>query len=105
MESTGLEQAVAVARENGQVAIWDLAERPWAIALYDALTKQLTPLTDEQVGILLNRDPLIGREWHRWNAMSQNRGSLVVLDGDHVGRVLSEASQDPDDDDETGEAA
>jgi hypothetical protein len=88
-EPSGLERAVALARSNEQIAIWDLAEeRPWAIALYEARTRQLLPLSDEEAATLINRDPMIRREWSRWNAMHQNHGSLIVLDVERVRKVL-----------------
>ena len=84
MESVGLERAVAFASENGQLAIWDRCERQWAIALYDQESRQLSPLSDEQSALLLNRDALIRREWRRWNAMTGNVGSLIILDAERA---------------------
>jgi hypothetical protein len=101
-EPSGLEQAVALAKSNEQIAIWDLAERPWAIALYDARTKQLHPLTDEEAAIVINSDPLIRREWRRWNAMNGNRGSLIVLSGDRIQQALNEGRDAAED---NGDAA
>jgi hypothetical protein len=96
VESAGLEEAVEFAKENHQIGVWDRAERPWAMAVYDARKKELRPLSDEEAGLLLNGDPLIRKEWARWNAMSQNRGSLIVLDAERVWRVLSEAHEEPE---------
>jgi hypothetical protein len=104
-EPPGLEQAVAFAKANQQVAVWDRAERPWAIALYDSVTKKLRPLSDQEAARLLNSDPLIGREWRRWNAMTGNQGSLVVVDGERVRRILSEAHEEPEGDVDTAEPA
>jgi hypothetical protein len=99
-EPSGLERAVALAKSNEQIAIWDLAERPWAIALYEARTRQLHPLSDEEAATLINRDPLIRREWRRWNAMHQNHGSLIVLAKERVLRILEAATDEPHEDDE-----
>jgi hypothetical protein len=93
-ELSGLEQAVAAAQENKQIAIWDRAERPWAIAVYDFRTTRLLALSDEDAATLLNRDPLIRTEWREWNAMTRNRGSLILLDGEHVRDVLATANRD-----------
>jgi hypothetical protein len=101
-EPSGLEQAVALAKSNEQIAIWDLAERPWAIALYDAGTRQLHPLSDEEAGAVINRDPLIRRDWRKWNAMHQNHGSLIVLAKERVLRILEAACDDREDDDVNG---
>jgi hypothetical protein len=95
---SGLEQAVAFAKENDQVALWDRSERPWSIAVYDAQAKQLHPLTDEEAATVLNRDQVIAREWRKWNAMTGNEGSLIVLDAERVRRVLSEVEDERDDD-------
>jgi hypothetical protein len=89
------EQALAFATENQQPVVWDRAERPWAIALYDSMTKRLRALTDEEAATLLNRDPLIAREWRKYNALTSNNGSLVVLDIERARRVLA-ASADED---------
>ncbi len=62
---------------------------PWG--LYEPDRQEVRPLTDEEAAIVLNRDPLIGREWRRWNAMSGNRGSLIVLDAERVKHVLQQA--------------
>src|SRR6266516_3946084 len=59
MESAGLEQAVAFARTNGQVAIWDRGERPYTVGLYEPDRQEVRPLNDEEAAIVLNRDPLI----------------------------------------------
>jgi hypothetical protein len=88
LESEGLERAVELARQERQLVVWDLAERPWAIAVYQFRTKELHPLKDEEAAVVLNRDPMIRREWRRWNAMHQNHGSLIVLDVERVRKVL-----------------
>jgi hypothetical protein len=95
----------AFAKANQQVAVWDRAERPWAIALYDSVTKKLRPLSDQEAARLLNSDPLIGREWRKWNAMTGNQGSLVVVDGERVRRILSEAHEEPEGNVDTAEPA
>jgi hypothetical protein len=83
-----LAQAAKEARANGQIVIWDQSVRDYAIALYDLEAQRLLPLADAQAGILINRDPLIRREWRKWNAMTGNRGSLVILDTERVRIVL-----------------
>lgn len=98
--SAAREQAVVFAKENQQIAIWDRSSQPYAIALYEEQTKKLRPLTDEEAAILLNRDPGIAREWSKWHAMSQNNGSLIVLDTERALRILAEANDEPDEDDE-----
>jgi hypothetical protein len=94
--SAALERAVNFAKENQQIAIWDRSPQPYAIALYEERTKELRPLTDEEAAIILNGDPSIAQEWSKWNAMSQNSGSLIVLDVERVRRMLKpdEASDD-----------
>src|SRR5262245_50273651 len=87
------EQAIA----HGQIVVWDQSARDYAIALYDLAAQRLLPLTDAQVGILLNRDGLIAREWKKWNAMTGNTGSLIVLDIERAQRVL-DRDKSPDDD-------
>jgi hypothetical protein len=57
--------------------------RSYGVALYDDATKKLRPLTDEEAAILLNRDPDIAREWRKWNAMTQNEGTLATKAGTH----------------------
>jgi hypothetical protein len=91
-----LADAVEHARANGQIAIWDRAVRDYAIALCDLEARRLLPLADGAVGVLLNRDRLIAREWRKWNAMTGNNGSLIVLDVERVRQVLEshEASDD-----------
>jgi hypothetical protein len=89
-----------VARANQQNVIWDRAQRPWAIALYDSATRELQPLSDEQASKLLNRDPVIRREWAKWNKMSRNEGSLIVLDTERALHILAAATDEPDEDDE-----
>ena len=61
----------------------------------------MQPLTDEEAARLLNRDALIRRAWRKWSAASRNRGSLIVLDAERAGRVLSEAPDDSREDGET----
>jgi hypothetical protein len=95
---SGLEQAVAFAKENDQVALWDRAGRLWSIAVYDEQAKRLHPLTDEEAATVLNRDAVIAREWRKWNAMTQNEGSLIVLDAERVRRVLNEVEDERGDD-------
>jgi hypothetical protein len=97
-QSSGLEQAVAFAEENNQVALWDRKERPWAIAVYDAQAKRLHPLSDEEAATVLNSDAVIAREWRKWNAMTQNEGSLIVIDAERVRRVLNEVEDERGDD-------
>jgi hypothetical protein len=89
-----------VAREKGRLVAWDNSERDYAIALYHERTHHVQPLTDEEAGILLNRDLEIRRAWRKWNAASKNRGSLVVLDPDRALRILAAATDNPDEDDE-----
>jgi hypothetical protein len=97
-EQSALEQAAAVAERNHQIAIWDRSQqRHWAIALYDLATKELLPLRDEQASRLLNGDPLIRREWVKWNSMTRNEGGLVVIDVERARRVLA-ATTDQDHD-------
>jgi hypothetical protein len=43
---------------------------------------------------------LIRRAWLKWNAASKNRGNLIVLDAQRALRVLMEATDEPDEDDE-----
>jgi hypothetical protein len=57
-------------------------------------------LTDEQAGIILNRDPRIAREWGKWNGMTQNQGSLIVVDRERVEAVLTAANEQPASDDD-----
>jgi hypothetical protein len=73
--SSALEQAATVAKRNHQIVIWDRAERPWAIAVYDIRTKQLHPLDDGD-GNRSQPRPLIRREWRRSNAITWNQRSL-----------------------------
>jgi hypothetical protein len=94
-----LEQAVAFARQQNQIALWDRSSRPYAIALYEEGSRRLHPLSDEDASTLL-RDPLIGREWRRWNAMAGNEGSLIILDTERALRVLAAATDKRDRDDE-----
>jgi hypothetical protein len=98
--SSTLERAIAFARQNQQVAIWDRCKRPYAIGVYDSRTKRVLPLTDEQAGIILNRDPSIAREWRKWNGMTQNQGSLIVVDRQHVRAALKAANEEPASDDD-----
>ena len=58
------------------------------------------PLADDEAAVLLNRDALIRGAWRKWNAASKNRGSLIVLDAERARRVLSEAIEDSNEDDE-----
>jgi hypothetical protein len=97
--SATLEQAVSFAREQGQLALWDRSPRPYAIALYDE-NRRLRPLTDEEAATLLNRDSLIRKHWSKWNAMTGNEGSLVVIDTERALRILAAATEGPDSDDE-----
>jgi hypothetical protein len=98
--SAALEQAVAFARGQGQAALWDRSPRPYAIALYDEGKRRLRPLTDAEAAIILNRDPGIAREWRKWNGMTGNLGSLIILDEDRVRRVLREANEKTDENDD-----
>jgi len=93
-------RAIALARQNRQVAIWDRCKRPYALGVYDSRTKRVRPLTDEQAGIILNRDPCIAREWRKWNGMTQNQGSLIVVDGECVEAVLTATNEQPASDDD-----
>jgi hypothetical protein len=81
-----LDQAARYGLRNQQVAIWDRAERSWAIAVYDIRTKRLHPLDDREAATVLNRDPLIRREWRKCNAMTGNHAK----EGDppRAGRAL-----------------
>jgi hypothetical protein len=94
-ESSALEQAIEVARQNHQVAIWDRGRRPHALGVYDSRTKRVRPLSDEQTGIILNSDPSIAREWRKWNGMTQNQGSLIIVDRECVESVLKAADAEP----------
>ena len=93
--SSVLAQAAAVAKANHQIVIWDRAERPWAIAVYDIRTRQLHPLDDREAAIVLNRDPLIRNEWSKWNVMTGQQGSLIVLDAERARRALTRTTDDP----------
>ena len=95
-----LEQAVRYAREHDQPALWDRSPRSYGVALYDDATKKLRPPTDEEAAILLNRDPDIAREWRKWNAMTQNEGTLIILDSERVQAVLEAANEEEEGDDE-----
>jgi hypothetical protein len=95
-----LERAIALARQNQQVAIWDRCKRPYALGVYDSRTGRVLPLSDEQAGIMLNRDPHIAREWRKWNGMTQNQGSLIVVDRQRVRGVLRAANEVPASDDD-----
>jgi hypothetical protein len=98
--SSTLEQAIALARQNRQVAIWDRRKRSYALAVYDSTTRRVHPLTDEQAGIILNRDPRIAWEWRKWNGMTGNQGSLIVLSRERIQRVLEEAKGIAEEDDD-----
>jgi hypothetical protein len=97
--SAALEQAIAFAKENQQLVVWDQAPRPWAVAVYDADSNQLCAYSDEDAAKLLNRDPLIRKQWKKWNAMTGNRGSLILLDIERACRVL-EPDETSDDENE-----
>ena len=99
-QSAALEQAVAFARQNGQLALWDRSPRSYAVALYDEGARRLRPLSDEDAANVLNRDPLVRREWHRWNAMTSNQGSLIIIDGERVQAVLEAAGEEQEGNDE-----
>jgi hypothetical protein len=62
----------------------------------------VVPLTDEQAGIVLNRDPEIRRQWRKWNAMTKNQGSLIVLSRERIQRVLEGTDGNDEDDDMRG---
>jgi len=100
--SEALEQSIAFARQNQQIAVWDRGKRPYALGVYDSTTRRVHPLNDEQAGIILNRDPHIAREWRKWNRMTQNQGSLIVLSRERIQRVLEGAGPDEDDHDVMG---
>ena len=90
---------MSFAKKQGQLALWDRSPRPYAIALYEDENRRLRPLTDEEAAILVNRDSLIRKHWSKWNAMTSNNGSLVVLDAERALRILAEATDQPDEDD------
>jgi hypothetical protein len=98
--SVALEQSVAYAKEHDQLALWDRSSRSCAVAVYDDATKQLRALSDEESAMLLNRDPTIRRDWRRWNAMTGNQGTLIVIDAEHVRAVLEPGSEEQDGDDQ-----
>jgi hypothetical protein len=102
LESAELEQAVAFARENGQLVLWDRSSRPYAVAVYEEERKRLRPLSDPDGAIILNRDPSFAREWLKWSGMTGNLGSLIILDEDRVRRVLREANEKTGEDDVNG---
>jgi hypothetical protein len=52
LESEGLEQAVKLAKQEGQFVVWDLRQQPWAIAVYEFRTKKLHPLLDEEAAVV-----------------------------------------------------
>ena len=74
--------------------------RPYSLGVYDSKTGRVCPLTDEQAGVILNRNPRIAREWRKWNRMTQNQGSLIVVDRQLIGADLKAASQEPANDDD-----
>ena len=59
--------------------------------------QQVIELTDEEADYVLANDPEIDREWTRWVSMSrqarlpmaERRGSLVIVEGERVKRLLS----------------
>ena len=97
LESAALVQAVTFARKQGQLVLWDRSSRPYAIASYDEESKRLRALTDEEAGTILNQDAGIAREWRRFNGMTGNQGSLIVIDADRVSRVLKQTNEEPED--------
>jgi hypothetical protein len=97
---TALADAAKLARASGQLVAWNNSECEYSIALYHEQTHQLQPLTDVQAAILLNRDSTIRRAWWKWNAASNNRGSLLVLDAERVLRVLAASRETNREDDE-----
>jgi hypothetical protein len=99
-QHAALVRAAKLAQASGQLVAWDNSARDYAIALWNAQTQQVQPLTDEEAALLLNRDALIRRAWRKWNAASKNRGSLIVLDAERARRVLREATEDSNEDDE-----
>jgi hypothetical protein len=98
--SAALEQSVAYATKQGQIALWDCSSRPYTLALYDERRRALRPLTDEQAAIILTRDAGVARQWRTWNARSGNQGSLILLDADRVSRVLNEPKEEPEDEED-----
>jgi hypothetical protein len=51
---------------------------------------EIVELAPEDAERVLERDPALGREWQKWDAMSGGRGGrLVVLDGDRVKALLA----------------
>jgi hypothetical protein len=95
-----LEQAAASAKRRRQIAIWDRGARAWAIALHDASTNQLLPLSDEEAALVLNRDRLVRRQWCKWNAAAGNLGSLIIIEGERVKAILEAARDERKDDDD-----
>jgi hypothetical protein len=73
---------------------------PTRLRSNDEGRQRLRPLTDEEAAIILNRDPRIAREWRKWNAMSGNQGSLIIIDGKRVQAVLKAATEEPGSDDD-----
>jgi hypothetical protein len=58
------------------------------------------PLSDQEAAMLLNRDSAIRRAWRKWNAVSRNGGSLIVLDAERALRALAAPTDESDRDDE-----
>jgi hypothetical protein len=102
LESPALEQAVAVARKQDQLALWDRSPRPYIIALYEEGTRRLRPLSDDEAAVILNRDPDIAREWLKWSRMTGQQGSLIVINPERALRILAASNRERDEEDETG---
>ena len=102
-ESFALERAIVVARENHQLAIWDLVANVPTLSASTTPKRDSASLSDEQAGIMLNRDPRIAREWKKWNLMTPNQGgSLILIDPERVQRVLEGDNGLDEDDDGLG---
>lgn len=86
------------ARKHEPVTLWDRSPRSYAVAFYDDATKAVCPLSDEESAVLPNSDLTIRREWFKWNAMTDNRDSLVVVDAERVQAVLRAASKEQEGD-------
>jgi hypothetical protein len=99
-QSAALDQAVAFARKNGQLALWDRSPRSYGVAYYDDAARRLCPISDQEAAIILNTVASIGREWRRWNAMTGNQGSLIIIEGQRVKAILEAARDEREDDDD-----
>jgi len=86
----GFREALAFARSNHQLGIWDTGDHSTLLAVWDDLLETVVPINEDLALPILATDPEINFQWRKHRAMSGRPGRLIIVDRPRCRTLLAQ---------------